>query len=138
MVIGDRSVVTNGLKNEVITYTLEINNYNPDCHIHIGIITEKFTEWDKHFLGSSIYGWSFQGHIRTDWCRFLHKGDHIKYGKIFQTGDILKVNIDTIKGILSYNLNDEDLGVAATGLPNKVALGISLMHDGCQVTIQEC
>jgi len=126
------------IENAIRAYTLQINNYDPQSHIHIGIITEKFSKWDVGYLGETPFGWSFQGHSSPDWCWIVHNGQNTKYGKVFKTGDILKVIVDTLDTMtLKYNLNGEDLGIAASNLPDKVALGVSIMHGGCQITIQD-
>ena len=83
------------------------------------------------FLGGDDYGWGYIGDRAL-----YHKRSKVKvYGERFGQGDVIGVKLDLDKGTLSFSRNNEDLGVAFTGLTGELYPAVAFYNQGQRVSL---
>ncbi|ELR18239.1 BTB/POZ domain containing protein [Acanthamoeba castellanii str. Neff] len=85
------------------------------------------------YIGNVAPSWSIAS--SAGWGKTDAGGSNVPYGNGFSTGDVVKLVIDSDEKTVSYAVNGLDLGVAFTGLPHELRVGVTLYGPGDRVTI---
>ncbi|GMH91865.1 hypothetical protein TL16_g12175 [Triparma laevis f. inornata] len=98
-------------------------------YLFIGLATKQADT--SSFLGGDEFGWGYIG----DRALYHKRAKQKVYGEKFSQGDEIGVTLDMDKGTLSFSRNDEDLGVAFTGLAGELYPAVAFYNQSQRVSL---
>ena len=99
------------------------------AYLFIGVATKHADT--TSFLGGDEFGWGYIGDKAL-----YHKRAKVKvYGEKFGRGDVIGVTLDLDNGTLSFKRNDNDMGVAFSGLAGELYPAVAFYNQGQRVSL---